>query len=279
MQEPRFARFYKRLFARRLPPLGEMEAYGARGEEVIYRKLREGFDCVIRNVILPEGDGYLEKDFLVIHNGVPVVIEVKFWKGMISVSPAGDRFYQDKYNGEHKELKSPVFTTRRFLSSMQSFYGLETPPLGMVVFADPDCDLDLPAEMGGIALVTGGKMLAAIRDLVKRAPKPQKPLDPETVLHCSRLYAGGNRSFCKGLITDEGIPCYTTGGQRVSLNPLYLRYISLDHQPLLLRDKMTVTFVNDSAAVFYNHTAVLTLLCLDGTVIRVPLSKLSTVIL
>ncbi len=274
-----FSRFFGRLFAKKLPLTGKAEAYGAAGEEIIYRKLRESFDCVIRNVTVPQGEGYLEKDFLVVQDGVPVVLEVKRWKGMISASATGNRFFQEKADGTRKELKSPVRTTARFLAAMKSFYRLESLPLGMVVFADPNCDLDLPPEMEGIALVTWNQMISAIRSAVQAAPPPAEPFDPARALHCARLYASGGRSFCKGVVTDAEIPCFTPAGEPASLNPLYLRYISIDHQPLRLRDKLTVTFVNDTSAIFYSQNATLTLLCLDGSVMRVALSRLNTVVL
>lgn len=269
-------RLFHRLFAKKLPLTGEMEAYGAAGEETIYRKLRESFDCVLRNVIIPHGEGYLEKDFLVVQDGIPLVVEVKNWKGMISVSPNGDRFYQEKPDGTRKELNSPVRTTSRFLNAMKGFYGLPERPLGMVVFADPDCDVDLPPESDGIALVTGSQMLSVVRSMMKNAPSPIEPFDPARVLHCTRLYAGGDRSFCKGMVTDAGIPCFTPSGEAASLNPLYLRYISLDHG--LSRDKMTVTFINDTSGIFYNYSSSLTLHCLDGSILRVALSRLDTVV-
>ena len=161
---------------------------------------------------------------------------------------------------------------------MKGFYGLDVAPLGMVAFTDPDSELDLPAEMDGISLVSGKKMVSAIRALVKNAPTASRPLEPQRVLRCARLYSRGGRSFCKGVVTDTAVPCYTTHGEKVALNPLFLRYVSVDHQPLRLRDRLTVTFANDSAATFYNHSATLTLLCLDGSVLRVPISRLSTIV-
>ncbi|MBE6529963.1 MAG: NERD domain-containing protein [Ruminococcaceae bacterium] len=269
-------RLFRRLFAKKLPSTGEMEAYGAAGEETIYRKLRESFDCVIRNVIIPHGEGYLEKDFLVVQNGIPLVVEVKNWKGMISASLTGDRFFQEKADGTRKDLNSPVRTTARFLTAMKGFYGLSERPLGMVVFADPECDIDLPPESEGIALVTGSQMISAVRSMIKNAPSPAEPFDSARALHCTRLYAGDNRSFCKGMVTDAEIPCFTLSGEAAALNPLYLRYISVDHG--LSRDKLTVTFVNDASAIFYNYTSSLTLHCLDGSILRVALSRLDTVV-
>ncbi len=278
MPESIFRRLTRRMFAKKLPLTNPVEAYGAAGEEMIYRKLRESFDCVIRNVIIPNGEGYLEKDFLVVQDGVPLVLEVKCWKGMISASATGDRFFQDKADGTHKDLHSPVRTTARFLAAMKKFYHLSERPLGMVVFADPDCDLDLPPEMEGVSLVSGGQMVSAIRSAIKNAANRSEPFDPARALRCTRLYASGGRSFCKGTVTDAAIPCFTPSGEAATLNPLYIRYISLDHQPLRLRDKMTVTFVNDTSAVFYNNSATLTLLCLDGSAMRIALSRLDTVV-
>ena len=63
-----------------------------------------------------------------------------------------------------------------------------------------------------------------------------------------------------------------------SLNPLYVKYINIDHQRLRLRDKMTVTFTNGSSGVFYNHCSSVTLHCLDGDICRVAISKLKTVV-
>ena len=72
---------WNRARAQHLPPLEEIESFGADGEEVIYRLLCKHFDCVIRNVVVPHKKLYLEKDFLVIEKNVPFVIEVKNWKG------------------------------------------------------------------------------------------------------------------------------------------------------------------------------------------------------
>lgn len=275
MSESFFRRLHRRMTALPLPEQNDVHAYGARGEEAVYRLLRENFECVIRNVVVPWGDGYLEKDFLVIQKGVPVVLEIKTWKGRIS--SAGDYFCQDKANGTHKDLKSPVITTKHFISAMKEFYDLNRSVAGIVVFAEPDCVLDLPPEMDGVALVPAVKMIGAIRTAIKRADKNEEELDPARVLHCARLYSNG-REFCRGVIVDKEIPCYTEDGMEASLNPLYVKYINIDHQRLRLRDKMTVTFTNGSSGVFYNHCSSVTLHCLDGDICRVAISKLKTVV-
>lgn len=275
MSESFFRRLRRRLTAMPLPEQEEIRSYGARGEEAVYRLLRENFECVIRNAVIPWGDGYLEKDFLVIQKGVPVVLEIKTWKGRIS--SAGDHFCQDKTNGTHKDLKSPVVTTKHFISAMKEFYGIDRDVTGIVVFAEPECVLDLPPEIDGIGLVPAVKMVSAIRTAIKSADKQAEGLDPACILHCARLYSKG-REFCRGVIVDKEIACYTEDGMEAALNPLYVKYVNIDHQPLRLRDKMTVTFTNGSSAIFYNHCSSVTLHCLDGDIIRVALSRLKTVV-
>ena len=258
-----------------LPEQDDIHSYGARGEEAVYRLLRENFDCVIRNVVVPWNDGYLEKDFLVVQKGVPIVLEVKTWKGRISARD--DYFCQDKSDGTHKDLKSPVATTKHFLAAMKDFYDLDREVAGIVVFAEPECVLDLPPEMEGIALVPATKLISAIRGAVKNADREAEAFDPARALHCARLYSNG-REFCRGVIVDKEIPCYTEEGLDAALNPLYVKYVNIDHQRLRLRDKMTVTFTNGSSGIFYNHCASLTIHCLDGDITRVALSKLKTVV-
>ena len=276
MSESLFRRVFRRITAPPLPEQDDIHAYGSRGEEAVYRLLRENFDCVIRNIVIPWGEGYLEKDFLVVHKGVPVVLEVKTWKGRISA--AENYFCQDKPDGTHKDLKSPVVGMKHFLASMKSFYELDSEVPGIVVFAEPDCVLDLPKDMDGIGLVPASKLISSIRAAVKNADWNAEDFDPACVLHCARLYSGG-REFCGGVVVDKEITCYTENGLEATLNPLYVKYITLDHQRGRLRDKMTVTFTNGSSCMFYNHCAWLTLHCLDGEIRRVALSKLKTVVL
>ena len=275
MSESLFRRVYRRMTALPLPEQDDIHAYGSRGEEAVYRLLRENFDCVIRNIVIPWGEGYLEKDFLVVHKGVPVVLEVKTWKGRISATES--YFCQDKPDGTHKDLKNPVVNMKHFLASMKDFYELDREALGIVVFSEPDCVLDLLNTMDGIGLVPASKLITSIRAAVKNADWDAKEFDPACVLHCARLYSNG-REFCGGVIVDKEIPCYTENGLEATLNPLYVKYITLDHQRGRLRDKMTVTFTNGSSCMFYNHCASLTLHCLDGDIRRIALSKLKTVV-
>ena len=88
-----------------LPVQEEIELFGANGEDSVYRTLKKSFDCVIRNVAVPHNDLFLEKDFLVIEQGIPFVLEIKNWKGEITTD--GKSFYQDKDNGVQKKCTAP----------------------------------------------------------------------------------------------------------------------------------------------------------------------------
>ena len=271
-----FCRASHRLTAPRLPAQEEIERFGAGGEDVIYRILRENFPCVIRNVIVPHKDKYLEKDFLVMERGVPVVIEVKNWKGRIGIEPSGE-FCQDKANGTHKVLKSPVGTTAQYIRCMKEFYGMARTVVGMVVFAEPDCELNLPPEQEGILLVPAAKMIATVKAQVRQYAKEPERLPVERILRCTRFYSS-TREFCKGLIADEHIDCVDPEGNRVLLNPDYIRGIRFDHQPFLLRDKMTVLYTNGAGGVYYNHDTVVTVCCLDGTAKKIALCRVQYIL-
>lgn len=268
-----FGRIKNRALATGIPTLEEIERFGSGGEDVIYRMLREEFECVIRGVVVPHKGKYLEKDFLILHKGVPVVIEVKNWKGKIGYNAATGNFYQDKENGVHKELKSPVGTTRQYLQRMKDFYETEREAIGMVVFAEPDCTLNgLPDCMDGIRLVTAPRMISAINTAMREYGRELTPLTPSRILRCTRIYST-NSEFCKGVLADEQIPCFDANGKRVSLSTDHLRYLAVQPQPLLLRDRLLVTFTNGATGEFYNRDASLSLCCLDGSCCRIALCK------
>ncbi len=256
-----------------VPLQEEIEQFGATAENVIYGLLREEFDTVIRNAIIPhKGNLYLEKDFLVICRGVPVVIEVKNWKGKIGYNASTGNFYQDKPNGVHKELKSPVGTTAQFIRCLKDFYGLERTVLGMVVFAEPDCSPELPAEMEGIHLVTAAKMISAIKAAVRPYVKEKGALRPDRILRCTRIYSSESE-FCKGLLANKCFRCYTKGGDEVLLNTDYIRYVAVFPQALRMRDKIHVTFVNGAVETYYNRDTVLSFCCMDGSCKQIAMNK------
>ncbi len=271
-------RMKNRANATGLPRLEEIERFGAGGEDVIYRILREEFEHVLRGVVIPHKGKYLEKDFLVLHKGVPVVIEVKNWKGRIGYNASTGNFYQKKDNGVHKELKSPVGTTRQYLQRMKEFYGTEREAIGMVVFAEPDCVVEgLPDCMDGIRLVTAPRMVSAIKAAIKEYGRELTPLSPARILRCTRIYSS-NSEFCKGILADEQIPCFDANGNRVTLSADHLRYLAVIPQPLLLRDRLLVTFQNGATGEFFNRDTELSLCCLDGSCCRISLCKIKHIL-
>lgn len=267
-----------RTTASKIPPVAEIEQFGADGEESIYRLLCGHFDCVIRNVVVPHKELYLEKDFLVLVKGVPFVLEVKNWKGEIGYE--GDKFYQNKENGVRKTLKSPVGTTNQFIRSMKSFYGIARPVYGVVAFAEPDCKLSLPEEMDGVALLPAQKLAAYLRAkarLDKKTEIKHTPIDPCRLLRCTRFYSADSE-FTKGMLADGKLECIREDGATVRLDTTRLSYISVEPQPLRLRDKLYVTFDNGSTGVFYNRNAILTVACLDGSFRKLALNRVRHIV-
>lgn len=270
-----FRRAAVRAFGAGIPTQAEIERFGADGEEVICRVLTENFDTVYRNAVVPHKDKYLEKDFLVVQNGVPFVLEIKNWKGKIGSE--GDSFYQDKDNGVHKVLKSPVGTTGQFIRVMKEFYGIKRRVWGIVVFAEPDCVLDLPDEMEGIALIRAKDLVSRIKTLAKADEKGQEPFDFSRVLRCTRFYTA-TEEFCKGIVIEDGIACVDGEGRDVSLDADEVRFLSVVRQPFRMRDKLYVTFIDGSSAVFYNRDTVLSVACLDGSFRKVAVNKVRYIV-
>ena len=259
-----------------LPPLEEIEQFGADGEEVVCRLLRRHFDRVIRNVVVPHKKGYLEKDLMVVCDDVPFIIEIKNWKGEIGAR--GDVFYQNKENGVHKELKSPVGTTNQFIRRMKDFYDIARPIWGIVVFAEPDCKLTLPEEMDGIALLPLNRLVRFIRARAKEDNSHgYLAFDSDRILRCTRFYSEDSE-FCKGILADNHLLCTAQDGTKVRLDTTRLRFITVENQPLLLRDKLYVTYANGAHGVFYNRDAILTVGCLDGSWRKIALNRVRHVV-
>ena len=261
--------------AEHLPLLEEIESFGADGEEAIYRLLCKHFECVIRNVVVPHKKLYLEKDFLVIHKNVPFVIEVKNWKGEIGCK--NGEFYQNKENGVHKTLKSPVGTTKHFMEKMRAFYKMDTPVCGVVIFAEPDCRVTLPEEMDGIALLTPQKAITYIKNRANALKQKELFAEPSQILHCTRFYSR-NSEFCKGMMADCFFDCETKDGAIVRVDTTSLAYISVRSQPLQAKDKLFVTFLNGESNVFYNRDIVFDVVCLDGTCQKIALHRVRHIV-
>lgn len=267
---------WNRARAEHLPMLEEIESFGVDGEEVIYRLLCQSFDCVIRNVVVPHKKLYLEKDFLVIHKNVPFVIEVKNWKGEIGCEQNGD-FYQNKENGVHKTLKSPVGTTKQFIEKMRAFYKIDIPVCGMVIFAEPDCKLTTPDEMEGIALLTPQKAIAYIKNRANALKIKEPFADPAQVLHCTRFYSYDSE-FCKGMLADCFFDCEAQDGAIVRINTGSIAYLSVETRPLKMKDKLFVTYINGATDVFYNRDTVFDVVCLDGTCQKIALHRVRHIV-
>lgn len=266
---------FNRMKAERLPLPEEIESFGADGEEAIYRLLCKHFECVIRNVVVPHKKLYLEKDFLVIHKNIPFVIEVKNWKGEIGCKDG--EFYQNKDNGVHKTLKSPVGTTKQFMDKMRAFYKTDDPIIGVVIFAEPDCRVTLPEEMDGVALLTPQKAITYIKNRAKALKQKELFCDPAQILHCTRFYSLDSE-FCKGMIADCFFDCETRSGAVVRIDTTSLAYISVRSQPLRARDKLFITFMNGKSDVFYNRDTVFDVVCLDGTCKKIALNRVRHIV-
>lgn len=264
-----------RIKAERLPPLEEVESFGADGEEVIYRLLCREFECVIRNVVVPHKKLYLEKDFLVIHKNVPFVIEVKNWKGEIGCKDG--QFFQNKDNGVHKTLKTPVGTTKQFIDKMRVFYKTEVPICGVVIFAEPDCRLTTPEEMDGVALLTPQKAVTYIKNRANALKQKELFADPAQILHCTRFYSRDSE-FCKGMLADCFFDCDAPDGSIVRVDTTSIAYLSVETQPLKMKDKLFVTYTNGATGVFYNRDTVFDVVCLDGSCQKIALHRVRHIV-
>ncbi len=261
--------------ARELPPMPEIERFGSEGEEQVYRLLRASFSCVKRNVVAPHKNLLLEKDFMVVEKGVTFILEVKNWKGKIGME--GNSFYQLKDNGVKKTQKSPVGTTQQFIRCMKEAYDIQTPVFGVVVFLPAGCELAVPADVDGVALLPLSRMVSHIKTIAKACAIQDKTIPSLRVLTCTRFYDEKNE-FCKGVVADRELTRTNTKGETVLLNTDKLAYLSVEHQPLLLRDKLYATFIGGKTGVFFNRDGAFTVKLLNGGFDRISLSRVRHII-
>ena len=180
-------------------------------------------------------------------------------------------------NGVHKTLKSPVGTTKQFIEKMRAFYKMNTPVCGLVIFAEPDCKLTLPEEMDGIALLTPEKAITYIKNRAKKAAQKELFAAPEQILHCTRFYSR-NSEFCKGMLADCFFDCDAADGSVVRIDTGSIAYLSVETQPLKMKDKLFVTFTNGATDVFYNRDTVFDVVCLDGTCQKIALHRVRHIV-
>ena len=79
-------------------------------------------------------------------------------------------------------------------------------------------------------------------------------------------------------INDKYLSCIETACSIPSLEALRLQYLTVEHQPLRLRDKLYVTYTNGSTGVFYNRDAILTVACIDGSYKKIALNRIRHIV-
>jgi hypothetical protein len=57
-----------------------------------------------------------------------------------------------------------------------------------------------------------------------------------------------------------------------------LPYLSVQAQPLKLRDKLLVTYTNGATDVFYNRDTIFTVGCLDGSYKKIALNRIRHIV-
>lgn len=268
-------RWRNRASSAELPEEPEIERFGADGEELVYGVLSKAFTTVIRSPAVPHKELFLEKDFLVICNGFPFILEIKHWKGRIGQE--GDKFYQEKENGVRKTIKSPVGTTSQFIKRMKAYYKLKGEICGVVVFSEPSCTLSLPRESEGIAMLPLKEAVSFIKAYAKAHAEEGARISPDDILRCTRFYSR-DREFCKGILATNYIECFTEGGDAARLDTLQLKFLSVEPQPLRLRDKLYVTYSNGASGVFYNRDTVLTVADLDGSYRSIAVNRIKHIV-
>ena len=177
----------------------------------------------------------------------------------------------------HKTLKSPVGTTKQFIEKMRTFYKIKTPVCGVVIFAEPDCKLTTPNEIDDIALLTPQKAITYIKNRAKAMPQKELFADPSQILRCTRFYSRDSE-FCKGMLADCFFDCDAADGSIVRIDTGSIAYLSVETQPLKMKDKLFVTFTNGASDVFYNRDTVFDVVCLDGTCQKIALHRVRHIV-
>ena len=148
----------------------------------------------------------------------------------------------------------------------------------MVIFAEPNCELSIPDEMNGIALLPVKKMVSYIRTQAKQARnKDAAVIDPLRILRCTRFY-NSETEFSKGILVEDTLECQNEHGARVRIDTTRLRYITVVHQRLHKRNKLYVTFENGKNGVFYQPNDILTVACLDGSFLKISTANLRHIV-
>ena len=109
-----------------------------------------------------------------------------------------------------------------------------------------------------------------------RLPIPV-PIPAENILRCTRIYSATDE-FCKGILADEELVLYDGKGKGMRVDTAQLKYLTVQKEPLLLRDKVYLTFFSGATEVLYNRSALLTVGCLDGTFRKIALNRVRHIV-
>ena len=128
---------------------------------------------------------------------------------------------------------------------MRAFYKTDAPILGIVIFAEPDCKLTLPEQIDNVALLTPQKAITYIKNRANALKQKEPFANPAQILHCTRFYSRDSE-FCKGMLADCFFDCETMSGSIVRVDTSSLAYLSVETQPLKMKDKLFVLHVEQS---------------------------------
>ena len=84
--------------------------------------------------------------------------------------------------------------------------------------------------------------------------------------------------FRSGILADNYLVCTNEKGDTVRIDTLRLQYLTVEHQPLRLRDKLYVTYTGGTTGVFYNRDAILTVACIDGSYRKIALNRIRHIV-
>ena len=116
-------------------------------------------------------------------------------------------------------------------------------------------------------------MVAHLKAAARGCDKKLPSVDTSRLLRCTRFYSD-DKEYTKGILADSYLFCTNENGDTVRIDTLQLQYLTVEHQPLRLRDKLYVTYVGGSTGVFYNRDAVLTVACIDGSDRKIALNRI-----
>ena len=84
--------------------------------------------------------------------------------------------------------------------------------------------------------------------------------------------------FSKGVLVNCELECYNEKGEKVFLDTTKLEFLSVEHQPLHLRDKRYVTYCNGVSGIVYNRDTMLTVKLLDGSFSHFALNRIDHIV-